>query len=107
MGFLWVRRVAIAGIVSQVGLVAGIQAGLAVPPGEDTPEEVLRTEIILDARSPIDGKPMSPAAYAELQAAEQAPYRPPTEVPKKVKNLIGLLKIRKFIKTYLPFIPIK
>jgi hypothetical protein len=50
---------------------------------------------------------MTPAAYAELQAAEQAPYRPPTEVPKKVKNLIGLLKIRKFIKTYLPFIPIK
>jgi hypothetical protein len=74
---------------------------------EDQPEEVLRTEIILDARSPIDGTPMTAAEYAQLQAEEQAAYVPPPELPPKVRSTIGLLRLRKFIKTVLPFIPIK
>jgi hypothetical protein len=74
---------------------------------EDQPEEVLKTEIILDARSPVDGSPMTAAEYAQLQAEEQTAYVPPPEVPPKVKSTIGLLRLRKFIKTVLPFIPIK
>jgi hypothetical protein len=79
----------------------------ALPPAEDTPEEILRTEIILDARSPIDGSPMSPADYAALQAEQQAPYNPPAPLSPKVRSTVRLLKVRKFIKTYLPFIPLK
>ena len=34
---------------------------------EDIPEEVLVTEIILEARSPLNGEPLSAAEYAQLQ----------------------------------------
>lgn len=80
---------------------------LALPPAVDTPEEVLRTEIILDARSPIDGKPMSPADYAELQNQLNAPFEQPVELSGKLVNTVKLLKLRKFVKKYLPFIPLK
>jgi hypothetical protein len=99
----------ISSIIQLIGLSAPV---LAVPTVErqlveDQPEEVLRAEIILDARSPVDGKPMSAAEYAQLQAESQAAYIPPEEVPPKLKSMVGLLKLRKFIKTVLPFIPIK
>jgi hypothetical protein len=78
----------------------------AEPPAE-VPEEILRTEIILEARSPIDGKPISAADYAKLQAEEQASYQPPPEVAPKVRSLVRALRLRKFIKKYLPIIPIR
>ncbi|MEX0270684.1 hypothetical protein AB3R30_16190 [Leptolyngbyaceae cyanobacterium UHCC 1019] len=80
---------------------------LALPPAVDVPEELLRTEIILDARSPIDGKPMTPAAYAELQNQLNASIEPPIELSNKLVNTVKLLKLRKFIKRYLPFIPVR
>jgi hypothetical protein len=40
---------------------------ISLPPPEDLPEEILRTEIITEARSPIDGQPITPAEYAQLQ----------------------------------------
>ena len=80
---------------------------MALPPPDEVPEEVLRTEVILDARSPIDGKPMTPAEYAIFQAEEEAPFRPPNQVSNKVRETVGLLKLRKFIRRYLPVIPIK
>jgi hypothetical protein len=80
---------------------------LALPPPDDIPEEVLRAQIILDARSPIDGKPMTASAYAELQATiREAPPTTP-EVSPKVKQTLNLLKLRKFLKTFFPFVPIK
>jgi hypothetical protein len=75
---------------------------LALPPAEDIPEEILRTEIILSARSPIDGKALSTSEYAQLQARlAQAPYT--TELNSDTKHLILLLEIRKFLKTFTPF----
>lgn len=100
------KRNTIATLLSPLVLISGT-AAWALPPAQDTPEEVLRTEIILDARSPIDGKPMDPAKYAALQAEQQAPYNPPAPLAPKVRSTVTLLKARKFIKTYLPFIPIK
>ena|GEM_PF-868659 len=79
----------------------------ALPPAVDVPEEVLRTEIILDARSPIDGRPMTPAAYAELQNQLNEPFEQPVELSGKLVNTVKLLKLRKFVKKYLPFIPLK
>ncbi|MFO0172935.1 MAG: hypothetical protein ACK51W_10705 [Aphanizomenon sp.] len=46
----------------------GSKAVRALPPPEDIPEEILRTEIILAARSPIDGQIITPADYAEWHA---------------------------------------
>lgn len=84
---------------------AGI--ALALPPAMDTPEEVLRTEITLDARSPIDGQPMTPVDYAILQNQLNTPIEPPIELSDKLVNTVKLLKLRKFVKKYLPFIPLK
>ena len=73
-----------------------------LPPPEDTPEEILRTEIILEGRSPIDGKPLTASEYAELQAKiAQTPF-PPQLIP-QVREIIFLLGIRKFIKSVTPF----
>jgi hypothetical protein len=101
-----IQRVAIATLLSPLVLLSS-PSTWALPPADDTPEEILRTEIILDARSPIDGKPMNPADYAAMQAERQAPYHPPAPLAPKARSTLTLLKVRKVIKTYLPFIPIK
>lgn len=103
---LQVKQLAIAALTTAI---AGFSAASAeaLPPAADVPEEVLRTQIILDARSPIDGKPMTPAEYATFQAKEQTPYQPAAKLAPKLKETVGLLKLRKFIKTYLPFVPLK
>ena len=75
---------------------------LTLPPPEDIPEERLRTEIILEGRSPIDGKPLTANEYAELQAdIAQSPF--PPQLNPQVREIIFLLGIRKFIKTVTPF----
>jgi hypothetical protein len=90
------------------GLVLAIApAAVALPPPEDLPEEVLRTEIILGARSPIDGKPLSAAEYAELQATWATVPPQPPQVSRGVEKTVNLLKLRKFLKTFFPFVPIK
>jgi len=74
---------------------------------EDTPEEVLRAEIYTDARSPIDGKQLSAAEYTELMEKLRSLDGIPPEdlVSPKVREVIGLLKLRKFLKQFIPFIP--
>jgi hypothetical protein len=74
---------------------------MALPPPEDIPEEVLRPEIILEGRSPIDGKPLTAAEYLELkQTIATSPF-PPTLNP-KIRQLVFLLQIRKMLKTFVP-----
>jgi hypothetical protein len=74
----------------------------ALPPPEDTPEEVLRTEIILEARSPIDGQPLTAAEYAQLKAQleNRQPQRP--QVNPKLRQLIFLLRLRRMIRQIVP-----
>lgn len=73
-----------------------------LPPPEDTPEEILRTEIILEGRSPIDGKPVTASEYAQIEAEiAETPFSP--ELDSQVREIIFLLGIRKFIKSVTPF----
>lgn len=74
---------------------------------EDPPEEVLRAEIYTDARSPIDGKQLSAAEYTELMEKLRSLDSIPPEdfVSPKVREVIGLLKLRKFLRQFIPFIP--
>ena len=75
---------------------------MALPPAEDIPEEILRTEIILEGRSPIDGTTLSAVEYEELQAQlAQTSLRP--QIDPEIRQLIFLLQVRKFIKTIIPF----
>ncbi|HEY9700112.1 MAG TPA: hypothetical protein V6D10_22855 [Trichocoleus sp.] len=77
---------------------------LALPPPEDTPEEVLRTQIILEARSPINGEPMSAREYAELEARLEAERRNVAIVPPNARNIINQLRLRRTIRTFFPFL---
>ena len=84
-------------------LTAAIAPAFALPPASDLPEEVQRTEIITEARSPIDGKPLSAAEYAELEAhLQESPY--PPEISLKYRKLITLLRLRRAIRSVFPFL---
>lgn len=80
----------------------GSRSCFALPPAEDVPEEILRTEIILEGRSPVDGKPLSASEYEELEAnLQQSRFAP--EIAGDIQRLVFLLQIRKLIKTIIPF----
>ncbi|MBD2562119.1 MULTISPECIES: hypothetical protein [Nostoc] len=77
-------------------------AVIALPPPEDTPEEILRTKIIIEARSPIDGKFLTAAEYIQLQA--QLQKAPPPKLDPKIREQIFLLRIRKTLLQFFPFL---
>ncbi len=77
-------------------------AVIALPLPEDTPEEILRTQIIIEARSPIDGKFLTAAEYAQLQA--QLQEAPPRKLDPKIREQIFLLRIRKTLLQFFPFL---
>ncbi len=83
------------------------ESALALPPETDPPEEVLRAEIITGVRSAVDGQPISSRESAERQSQLQQSPPQTAQVSPQVRQVIGLLKLRKFIKTFLPFIPIR
>jgi hypothetical protein len=80
------------------------QPALALPPPEDQPEEVLRTEVITEARSPVDGKPLTAREYAELQAREEAARENLATVSPEVRRVVNLLRLRRTIRTFFPFL---
>jgi Na+-transporting methylmalonyl-CoA/oxaloacetate decarboxylase gamma subunit len=88
-------------------LLAMAMPGIAVPLETEVPEEVLRGELTVGARSPIDGAPLTAREYAELQVEIERSNEVEAVAPEKLRNLVGLLRLRKFIKTVLPFVPIK
>lgn len=90
--------------LSTINMLAefAVNSAWALPPPEDIPEEILRTEIILEGRSPLDGEPLSAAEYAELEARLAQRAYPP-ELNSDIQELIFLLQIRKFFKVLIPF----
>lgn len=78
-------------------------SSLALPPATDTPEEVLRTEIILGARSPVTGEPLNASEYAELRT-KLAQRKYPTQLDSDIQQLIFLLNVRKLFKTLIPIL---
>lgn len=82
----------------------GIQH-LGVQEPDDIPEELLRTEIITEARSPLTGEPVSAAEYAQLlESLENTPANG-TLISSEIRHLILLLQLRRNLKPILPFIP--
>ena len=85
--------------ILQVSLPAG--AGISVD--DDIPEEVLRAEIIIEARSPIDGKALSATEFAELVVTtKQQVERESADVAAnspKLKETLLLLRLRGFLKS--------
>jgi hypothetical protein len=100
-------RLAILAVVTGIWIgVTGHQSTkvMALPPPEDTPEEILRTEIITAARSPVDGKPLSAAEYAQLQ--DKLQQAPPPKLSPQIRENIFLLNIRKILLQIFPFLDI-
>jgi hypothetical protein len=81
----------------------------ALPPPEDLPEEILRTEIITEARSPIDGQPITPAEYAQLQLQQPELWtdnpNPPTGTPafSATSHIMNKYPIRDLLRQMFPF----
>ena len=89
-----------------ISLLLGItvlvaKPALGLPPPDDMPEEVLRTQIITEARSPIDGKPLTAAQYAQLKALLAERSTPP-DINPKIRQLLFLLRLRQLLRTVLP-----
>ncbi|MGJ5673683.1 MAG: hypothetical protein ACR9NN_08770 [Nostochopsis sp.] len=97
----YIYLIAISSILVGITNYQGAKV-IALPPPEDIPEEILRTEIILAARSPIDGKPLSAAEYAQLQA--QLQQAPPPKLSPKIRDNIFLLRLRKVLFQLFPFL---
>ncbi len=87
-------------LVSLIGSEGG--RVMALPPLEDIPEEILRTEIITEARSPIDGKRLNAAEYAQLQA--QLQQSPPPKLAPQIRDQIFLLRILNSFRRLFPFL---
>jgi hypothetical protein len=93
---------------SNLSLVLGANAQLSptqsLPPNEDVPEEVLQIQVIEQSNSQMDGGARSAQDYASEQKqlrvkAEDVPAR----IAPEIKQTIDLLRIRKVIKSLLPF----
>lgn len=70
---------------------------------DDIPEEILRTEIITGARSPLTGEVLSAAEYAQLQATLQGPAGD-TLISDDLRYLIFLLQFRRAVSPIIPFL---
>jgi hypothetical protein len=79
------------------------QPAAALPPAEDTPEEVLRTEIFLEARSPLTGQPLTAAEYARLQ--EELRSDESAILSADIRQIIFLLQLRRVLRPVLPLLP--
>lgn len=82
---------------------AAAESQVALPPPEEVPEELLRTEMILPARSPIDGKPMSPAEYAQLTERLQENTATRNRVNPDVEHTVFMLRLLRLFRTITPF----
>jgi hypothetical protein len=103
MSGLMNRKVAYCLIIQVVFLLPSFKAA-ALPPPEDLPEEILRTEVITEARSPINGQPMTAAEYAALEAELQQQPELYETVSPDLRALINLLRLRRTVRTFIPFI---
>lgn len=76
---------------------------IALPPPDEIPEEILRTEILTEARSPVDGTSLTAGQYAELQEQLQNSPSAPS-VSSDLEHTVFLLRLLKFFRTLLPFL---
>jgi hypothetical protein len=89
-------------------LVSRVNAGILAPDA-DIPEEVLRAEIITEARSPIDGTALSATDFAELVVKTKQQLERENAIiatsGSKLKETLLLLRLRGFLRSF--GVPIK
>lgn len=102
---LWTIR--LPAIVVILTSLMPTSSAYATPEGEKMPDPVSPPALVLDLRSPLDGRLLTATEYADLQAEIDRLNEVPPQVSPKIRRLVGLLKFRKFIKRVLPIVPIK
>jgi hypothetical protein len=72
---------------------------VALPPASDLPEEYLRAQIILEARSPLDGEVMAAGEYADLIAKLEKEITDQEDrvVVNKYREAAFLLRVRRLL----------
>ena len=75
---------------------------VALPPPEDIPEEVLRSEIVVRGRSPLNGEALSAAKYTQLVQSFRETAAPGSLNP-RIESLIFSLKLLRFLRTIIFF----
>ncbi len=85
-----------------IAIPGTLNPSFALPSPDDISEEVLRTEIILETRSPLDGTPLTIAEYTELEAQLQEREFAP-EIDPEVQQLIFQLRLLKLVRSFVPF----
>ena len=97
--------VTIAGLTGMIFQMQMAQASALdqYPADADIPEEILRTEIIVEARSPLTGELLTAAEYAQLQARLAGANRTP-QLNSDIRQLVYLLRLRRVLKPIIPFI---
>ncbi len=98
--------IALVSSVWLLGSAGGASAELLLPSSNDVPEEVLRTQITLEGRSPVDNQALSAQDYADEAAQIDAAIDQPRRVSEEGERLVYLLRLRKTFQILLPFIPI-
>jgi len=68
---------------------------------EEIPEEILRTEIITTARSPLTGEPLSATEYAALEEQLKTQQGQPEADP-TLETLLLLLQLRRLGESLVP-----
>ncbi len=91
------------GLTALVVVLPNPAPTLAQPVSEEVPEEVLRTEIITAARSPLTGEPLSAAEYAALEEDLQSQQGLPEADP-AVARLLLLIQLRQLAEPVFPFL---
>jgi hypothetical protein len=77
----------------------------ALPPPRDVPEEILQNSLLWEGTSPIDSTNVSAQTYAVLEEKLQlTPEDVPARINPKLKQTVDLLRLRKLLKTILPFL---
>ena len=75
-----------------------------LPPASEIPEEVLRLEDPGYGTSPVNGERLGLGEYARLMHELQEAQEVEPQINPKLKQLIFLLRLRKFLKTFVPFL---
>jgi hypothetical protein len=81
-----------------------LPAEAQLPPPDDIPEEILRLEVVTDARSPINGEVLTAAEYAELQAYLRSSDSLQPQLSAKLQGQIIKLRLLKVLRGLLPFL---
>jgi hypothetical protein len=89
-------------IIVACQIISPVNAG-GLPPDTDIPEEVLRAEIITEARSPIDGKALSATDFAELIVKTKQQLERENAIAatsgSKLKETLLLLRLRGILRS--------